>query len=245
MALIVKRRFNPALLFYFKLKPNQKLPPGLTDDLLAELYDLINKFGIKREKEILVQLSINMEIKVSGSTEPGDFSLMISRNGKIVNPIFCQINGPGSVTWAPELTVEEVELFIATIDEMMAFLGSIDKVTGQRIQTNFRTENENKLSTAEIFAEVGTIVPVFAPGQEEHLRSAFDEPDQVAIIDGPPFSSIKVLCHVRDLDYMRIRAKTTKKVFEKHGLRNTESIAKLTPEELVALKAEIKAEINN
>ena len=242
MLISIKRRFDPKILKHFELKEPQEDLPGLTAELLADICDLVKKFGIKDTGEMMCRASLKepKEIHVSSSLRPDNYSIIIiGPGGASIEGAFPFSVGEGTfVLWDRRISLVDMEVFIQEVDRIMDEEGYIDHETGQRIQTILQDREEKKYSVENVFVTKGSTMPVMFGGPNaETMRQQFDQPDKVVIIE-TPFGG-KALCHVRDLDLMEKRRQAVDAVLQAHGLESIEQIGDLSWDKVMELRSEI------
>ncbi len=242
MIFSLERRFDPRIVQFFELTNPPVELPGLSADLLADLYDLTRNFGIKDAAEKIARIwtSEPKEIHVSISLKKDNYSIVIIGSGGSTRAgaIPFQVGKNTFIFWDNRISVVDMEVFIQEIDRFMQEQGCIDQSTGNRMTMLFRDTAEKKYIVDQVFVDEGTTMPALPGGPDiETLRRQFDQPEKVAILE-LPFGG-KSLCHVRDLGFMEKRKQAMNAVLHAHGITSLEQIGDLPMEEVMIIRQEI------
>ncbi len=241
---IPKRRIPDEELRKFKLvyDPPEELA-GLTDTLLADLYDLTIKFGTIVGQHVGVQQLYVRErwhILIKAASDP--------RNPRL------EIVGPGGPTadkshrlyylhsqwycdWDKRLAIGDVIDLISFVDGLMLTEGYVDLETGERRQTDHRNDfTPPHFWVDRYFSDARPIVilrPESTPGDAaEVIARIFDQPEQVEyaeFLPGLPYAAyhkryeilMKDVCH-------HIRA-----FLDGQGAESFDDLQKIGPEEFL------------
>lgn len=226
-------------------KPTE-VPPelkGITAEFLADLNDLVKKFGIRdADYPCVRRLSMKepKEIYVAASTDKTNPTTIVAGAEGVASQGSLIIRlTKGIIVWDKRVGIDDVRDCIAIIDAFMRERGFINE-NGERRQTNYVSRSA-KFSVDSVFATPASIMPLL-PGMPdaETMRQQFDKPEEVAIFSNPLFPEQISLCHKRDIELIRQRQNVVKNMLEKRGLATQKAIANLSIEELVILRAEIK-----
>lgn len=243
MILALTRRFNPDSLKHFEIKRDVPELPGLTAELLADLHDFARKFGIKDMTDKLCRVSVSepKEISVSVSMKPGNHQIILIGPGGVTDhgAYVVSLGEKEIVIWDRRISVVDVEVLIQQIDAEMQKKGFINSATGERITIAIQEKEKAPFCVEKVFSEKGAVMPVL-PGcpSAEKLRAQFDEPDKVAIVDQP--LSGKVLCHVRDIQYLEVRRQLAMKMLAERGITSLEQMDRLTMQDILAIREELE-----
>jgi hypothetical protein len=224
--------------------------PGIDAALLANLYDLVAKYGTDAAGvEGLRRLAFSSpkEIYVSVTVQPS------RQRNMIVSPwaggaradkshFFMIKDGLASfVMWDRSFSLADVRAAIDIVDADMD--ATRDPLTGARRRMASDAPSQAALQVDVVFAERGKAVMPSGDTDAEALRQQFDRPDDVAVItlrDGR-----RLLCHRRDangLDPSR-KEEVILRILGRHGIRTQAELAALSKDDLERLHAEISAEL--
>lgn len=216
--------------------------------LLAELYDLARKFGQEDAIGKVIRIkeeppNTAKEIAVCVAADPENSTMLLFGPGGAMHQGAFTIELPsGLVIWDKRLSIADLRQFIDAIDNFASNDGWVDKDTGERIRIPVPPSEPAPLEVDVVFAKPGTTMPVFTGGPDaETLRLQFDRPEEVAIITDPLGGSI--LCHKRDLPYLRERQRVALKVLGRHNLKLPDDIGELSLEKVIQLRKEIEKEL--
>jgi len=218
---------------------------GFTPALLANLHDVVRKFGTVDEDNDVVQLetAFPVEMYVSVSLHSENYSILVVGSGAEMSDKsdFIQIEKDPlkedqSVVYLDDkLTVEDVNSFIETIDELMMGRGFIEKKTGERLYSN-GLEDESFV-VEDFFFEPGTIMVLDDEIDPEVVRQQFDDPKSVVILRG--YAENVCLCHLRDYLYLLQRLAIIKSVLRSKNIFSMDAVEFLPDEEIDALNDEV------
>ncbi|MBP7134386.1 hypothetical protein KBA73_04175 [Patescibacteria group bacterium] len=234
---ICRRRLTEEEMLPFKL--TGKIPSeigGVTAALLADLYDLVCKYGARDSEEHVIQLMISrpVRITVTLSSRPEMYRMLIIQDGVTgregVHAL--EIRGAGTgdmILWDKRIEVRHLRYFIDLCDRQAAEVGLFDFERGERILRPHR-EERSRMSVEAVFSHPGAVMPVF-PGQDaEALRQGFDRPECVVILEHPLQG--KFLCHIDQIAVVKQRQALAEAYLAEHGIK-IEDIAQMSFQEIL------------
>lgn len=185
-------------------------PEGATPELLADLYDLLMKFGDEDPKIKLRRLSVTSPrevhccvvtekfINIAVSADPGGMSQQHTSVIITSDPV------NSFVAWDERVTVDDVVTMIAEVDsEMRKRPDTFDPETGERVRCPY-AKAKTKIEVERMF-DVRAKVILIPPGADpEEARLCFDKPDEVSILsleNGRP-----ALCRKSDEQFLLRRS---------------------------------------
>jgi hypothetical protein len=223
---------------------------GIDAGLLADLYDLVAKYGVDvagaeglRRYGFTLPKAIHVSVTVQPSRQRNMILSPWAGGARVDASHFFMIkDGVASfVLWDRTYSVADVRAAIAAADaEMDAFR---DPLSGARRRIASDAFSKAKLQVDVVFAQRGKAV---MPGDGidiETLRQQFDRPDDVAVVTMP--DGRQFLCHRRDergFDPAR-KEEAILRMLERHGISTLKELNALPKAELEWLYAELSAEL--
>lgn len=215
-------------------------PEGVTPEFLADLYDLLMKFGGEDSDKPLRRLSVTTprEIHCCVVTE--------ERINVLVSSIPGGLRGTGAaaiilsdplnsyIAWDTAVSLDEVKRLIADVDEEMRHVvGAFDPVTGERNRCPRAFTVSTKLRVDDLFDERGKmhVVPELATPQE--ALESFDKPEALTILERD--DGVAVICRVEDAAYILKRSEIVYQLLKLHHGIDDGDILQLGAREQVML----------
>lgn len=224
----------------------ESLPPelsGVTARLLADLYDVVAKFGADVNGVAIRRLCVNATkaIYVTVVVPPSPMrSMMISRMPGNINEHDCHRfllkDGRASwVRWDKLFSIEDINAFIAAVDAEMRAAGCVAS-DGTRLRRASERFSDWKMPIDRVFVRRGRVIE---PGNidAESLRRQFDRPDDIAVITDA--AGRQLLCRAADVGYIELRSQLAKEVLRRHGVSSPADLQNLPPKERAAIAAAI------
>lgn len=186
----------------------------VTAEFLADIYDMVIKFGNVAPEDGISRFAISEEYSISAKDD--NSSIIITSSADEKGAHFFGIKGGSRVYWpkslSPKWLLDRMEL----IDKYCADKDLIDKETGARIRIDQDPDYRlPKLSVEKNFQTRGAAMPAFGRDPEV-LRQEFDRPEDLAIIQDS-FGTVS-LCHKRDVEYLERRRLVAERVMAKNGI---------------------------
>jgi len=224
-----------------KVSGDHDFPPP-PPELLADLCDIVLKFGIDDPRVAIRRLSLAGErpVHVSVVSSEGNINTVVSSQGGGVfigercvafllsDPL------PSGLVWDVGISLDDVRRFIATIDEeMRAVEGAFDEATGARLRSPRAAGVEFLISVDVYFKERGDLVVVPPGFDAEEYRALFDRPEALMVLTRE--DGINVLCRAQDGAYIMKRSEVIRQLLKVHHGIEDGDMSGLTHEQQVAL----------
>lgn len=212
---------------------------GVTADLLADLYDIVAKFGSENPGTETSHLHLfkPSEVYVSAVTREGNMNMIVSSiQGGI--EVSCAVGIllsdplPSAVVWDKRVGTEDVREFIARIDGFMRKKeGAFDPGTGERLRKPFVDRQSAKMRVDDFFLMRGKILTATGGLSAAETRENFDRPEELTIMVSA--DGTEVLCRREDEEYISRRTEIILEIAaERYGARDSDAIARIPKREL-------------
>jgi hypothetical protein len=223
--------------------------PGLTIDLIDDLFDLLRCFGraVKEGPHLFVAVTRPKSMLVRISAVLGDKRMYItSRHDESPEGIPCliQLGDPKKfVAWDTALSIEDAHMFISAVDQSLReFPGSFcTKGSRQRVAAEL-SERLFFRSVESTFVTAEDMMRVVQPSRLAVIREQFDKPDElVPFVD---HFDRTFLCRLAHLDEIKRRDAAKMRVSMRRGISNADQLLSLPPEELESFFQEFVRELD-
>ncbi|MBI4458257.1 hypothetical protein HY633_04810 [Candidatus Uhrbacteria bacterium] len=238
MSLAIERRKHFSRQFLDLFRPSTDLLEGMTPELLADLFDLVSRFGHPHPDANAYRLHISEPVTMYVMIEyimPRPFIMTAIGDPDVIDdiPAWLPEFAEGSLRWDVRLSASMAETFIEKFDEMAARRGMLDPATGWR-----NVPPHPKFMIAKIFTEKDAVFH-FPPGEPgaETVRNEFDEPDRLAVIPCGPGANL--FCLASERESTAALVPFVESVYLRYGIAAPEDFDR-PPEDLDALKDDIR-----
>ena len=224
----------------FEPKKGEDVPPGVTKELLWNLWDIVSKQGELlgkicglKQNQLCVELSDFRNNGLGGSA--GMSIARATGTGVMTLGAFFKLANGVAVIWGKDLEIEEIQNTIIDIDEILTQTGELDQ--GVRMPI-IDTEAPSDIKHSIAFLRIDPTATVFIPPGID-AKAVLDEFDQPELLDIFQFGESHFICYK---DY-------TKEIVQDMHLRmgtlkemgyTLESIAILSPDALVELRDKVQ-----
>ena len=213
----------------------------LTPELLADIYDITEKFGTLNEEDQIINFSsgdlgLGYKLYISISAILGNKNLVISKNVVMLNGSKMVKLKDGYIIWDKTLTVEDVINTINKIDELAKKFGLMDHDNKRkRIGGNFVEKNTDRYIVEDVFEKQGTVFMVPAGKDPEKMLGLFDHPEKLTIVTEPFGTTIRL----KDgTEYLERRKNIAMELLKEKGI-SIEYVKNLTLEDILEMREEI------
>lgn len=228
---------------------------GLSADLLADLYDLVQRFGIRTSpyadvrmafadpEHQLYVLTSNSETDLRALTICRIPEINLLREDDLLVSLFHSDEPTGIVSWSKNVPIKDVRSCIRTIDGRMFDQGFVDKKTYERIPiTSPSIKGSLRIEDIFVWPERRMwIQPSIIPARQ--MLQRFDRPADLEYISTEDDAGY--ICRRQDVKLIELRRKLKRKardtVLMRHGLTN-EDLHKLPPKKMMRIEREISKE---
>lgn len=228
----------------FEIQGGQDIPPGLTAELLANLHDVVQKFGAVDQDAPVQRIYLDAphEVYVSASNDSNrKMMIIVGEGGQAshgAHVIRVLGSNPDIVIWDKRVTVEAVKCFIEAIDIIAKEHGPIDPATGERKQTN-RSTDGGKRSVETTFHQPGVVVLVLPGGlSAKECLDSFDHPELLMIVEMPGGGG-EVIVKKDDYNYRQRREQVVHSILKEEGV-DIDSLSTLPVERIFEIRAKIE-----
>lgn len=228
---------------------------GLSADLLADLYDLVQRFGIRTSPYADVRtafadpahqlyvLTSNSETDLRALTICRIPEINLLREDDLLVSLFHSDEPTGIVSWSKNVPIKDVRSCIRTVDGKMFDQGFVDKRTYERIPITAPSV-KGRLCVEDIFIWPERrmwIQPSISPVRP--LLQRFDRPADLEYVSTDDDAGF--ICRRRDVKRIELRRKVKRKardaVLFRHGLTN-EDLHNLPSKKMMRIEREISKE---
>jgi len=223
---------------------NDEKIKGLTPELISDIYDIVEKFGIIHEDDQTIDFksgdfNLGYELYISRSSIPENKNLIVSKNLVMSQGSEFIPTKDGLIAWDSTLTVEEVKNAIFKIDELAKTFGLIDKdnkrIRVEGISDKPLKREEDKYRVNEIFKVPGTVFLV-PPGKEtEDMLNLFDHPEKLTIVGDHP----KLVGLTDDIKYIEKRRNVVMELLKEKGV-SMEDVKDIPLDDILMMRKEIE-----
>lgn len=220
---------------------NEEKIKDLTPELIADIYDVADKFGTLNEEDHITNFSsgdlgLGHKLYISMSTISGNKNLVISKNVVMLSGSNMVKLKDGYIVWDKTLKVEDVINTINKIDELAKKYGLIDHDNKRkRIGGNFVEKNTERYRVNEIFGKQGTVFMVPAGKDPEKMLGLFDHPEKLTIVT----ESFGTTIRLKDSsEYLERRKNIAMELLKEKGI-SIEFVKDLTLEDILEMREEI------
>ena len=172
--------------FVFEDEPEG--PQGVSPEFLADLHDLVLKFGgyAGIEKRILSELG-PVEIHIMVNPDPSVSAIIVmGAGGQATEGLYGgSFVSDGIFFWDKRIKVEDIVSLIKRVDTAFVEDGWVDPQTEERIRKEDIQIPPSPRSVAQTFQVHDAVLPVASGVDPESVCSQFDHPEELAIIEGP------------------------------------------------------------
>ena len=232
-------RVSQKLIELFQFKEGSIELPGLNPELLANLNDLVRKFGIDDPMGVRrISSKFPSDIGVTVSSEENIAStLVFGEGGQMTEGCFSLKLQDGFVLWDKLVSSNDIKELIRVWDGAMKARGGIDSDTGERLRRPYRKGPPEKRSVEQTFSKPGAVMMVTLPyPNAEALISEFDHPEELVTISSP-LGGMNI-CRKSDLPILQRRREVVIEILAIEGISESD-IAKLSLDEVLALRKKI------
>ncbi len=222
-------------------KINEERIKDLTPELLADIYDITEKFGTINEEDQIINFSsgdlgLGHKLYISISSILGNKNLVISKNVVMISGSKMVKLKDGYLVWDKTLTVEDVINTINKVNELAKKYGLMDHDNKRkRICGNFVEKNADLYRVDEIFQKQGTVFIVPDGKDPDKILKSFDCPEKLTIIT----ESFGTIIRLKDsVEYLEKRKNIAMELLKEKGI-NIEHINHLTLEDILEMREEI------
>jgi hypothetical protein len=214
--------FTEAETNLFTLRQFQEIPVGLTNELLVDLHDLVQKFGVidQVDKVRRIYLDEPHGIYICAPNDPSKKSMVIIGKDRRATEGSYLIRYLGAIPeilfWDRRVTVESIMSFIVAIDIIAKENELIDPVTGKRTQTNMYSEG-GKWEVDDALRESRSVMLVNPHGPSAaQIIERFDHPELLTIMR--TMLGGEVIVRKESLDYHQKREQVVLQVLKEEGI---------------------------
>lgn|GEM_PF-3938340 len=196
--------------FSFDQKELSENLNGLTPNILADLYDIVSKFGTRIPDLQIIEMKFSaFELAVSASMNNGNHCLHIFEHGKDTARIFLSYGNGHHAIISPEISTDMLIAAIKVFDWALIFdeKMSAEKIERRNLVAQIDFSKKHYV-VEEVFKNGGGFL--IMDGQVEAWKNRFDEPEKLVYFQG-------ALIHIRDLEKHQKRFNLTMQLIKEMG----------------------------